>query len=32
MRERVVQLGGTLEVESRPGAGTAVIARVPMLR
>jgi signal transduction histidine kinase len=32
MRERVVQLGGTLEIESRPGAGTAVIARVPITR
>ena len=29
MRERVEQLGGSLEIESRPGAGTRVIAAVP---
>ncbi|QEH34815.1 Oxygen sensor histidine kinase NreB [Aquisphaera giovannonii] len=28
MRERMALLGGTLELESRPGAGTTVIARV----
>jgi signal transduction histidine kinase len=30
MRERMTLLGGVLEVESRPGAGTTVIARVPL--
>ena len=29
MRERVVQLGGELEIESAPGKGTTVIARIP---
>jgi PAS domain S-box-containing protein len=29
MRERVALLGGMLEVESSPGAGTTVIARLP---
>ncbi|MBN9517185.1 PAS domain-containing protein [bacterium] len=29
MRERVALVGGTLEVESSPGGGTMVIARVP---
>ena len=29
IRERVTTLGGTLEVNSAPGAGTRVIARVP---
>jgi PAS domain S-box-containing protein len=29
MRERVVLVGGTLEIESAPGHGTTVIARVP---
>ncbi len=29
MRERVEQLGGSLEIASRPGAGTRVIASVP---
>lgn len=31
MRTRLAQLGGTLEVRSRPGAGTTVIARLPTL-
>jgi PAS domain S-box-containing protein len=31
MRERVELVGGTLEVESAPGRGTTVIARVPVL-
>jgi signal transduction histidine kinase len=30
MRERVALVGGTLEVESTPGAGTTVFARVPL--
>jgi signal transduction histidine kinase len=30
MRERVALLGGTLEVESVPGAGTTVFARIPL--
>lgn len=30
MRERVELLGGTLDVESRPGQGTRVAARVPL--
>jgi signal transduction histidine kinase len=30
MRERLELLGGTLEVESEPGAGTTVYARVPL--
>lgn len=29
MRERVVLLGGSLEIESKPGGGTTVRARVP---
>jgi len=29
MRERAAQVGGTLEIESRPGSGTTVYARVP---
>jgi signal transduction histidine kinase len=29
MRERVTLLGGSIEIESRPGQGTAVCARIP---
>jgi len=32
MRERVEALGGTLQVQSRPGAGTQVTATIPMPR
>ena len=31
MRERAALVGGTLAVESGPGRGTTVIARVPLL-
>lgn len=31
MRERLAQIGGTLTIESSPGSGTTVIARVPLL-
>jgi signal transduction histidine kinase len=30
MRERVTLIGGTLTIESAPGRGTIVIARVPL--
>jgi PAS domain S-box-containing protein len=30
MRERVSLVGGTLEIESRPGGGTAVFVRIPV--
>ncbi|MBX9585445.1 MAG: hypothetical protein K2X87_34495, partial [Gemmataceae bacterium] len=30
MRERAALLGGALEVESAPGCGTTVIARIPL--
>ncbi len=30
MRERVVLLGGHLEVDSQPGAGTTIVAEVPL--
>jgi signal transduction histidine kinase len=30
MRERLALVGGTLEVESTPGAGTTVFARIPL--
>ena len=30
MRERTALLGGTLEIESRPGEGTTLYARVPV--
>ena len=29
MRERAAQVGGTLEIESEPGAGTTLYVRVP---
>jgi signal transduction histidine kinase len=29
MRERAEQVGGTLEIETGPGAGTTVYSRVP---
>jgi signal transduction histidine kinase len=29
MRERVKRLDGTLEIESQPGQGTRIAARVP---
>jgi signal transduction histidine kinase len=32
MRERVQRIAGTLEVESEPGAGTAISACVPAIR
>ncbi len=32
MRERVTLLNGTLEIESRPGSGTTILARVPFHR
>jgi signal transduction histidine kinase len=31
MRERVALLGGELEIRSKPGAGTSVVAEVPLL-
>ena len=31
MRERVELVGGTLQVMSIPGAGTTILARVPLL-
>jgi signal transduction histidine kinase len=31
MRQRVLRVGGTLEIESEPGGGTAISARVPAL-
>jgi signal transduction histidine kinase len=30
MRERAALVGGTLEIESAPGSGTTVYARVPL--
>jgi signal transduction histidine kinase len=30
MRERVALLGGHLEIHSEPGAGTLVVAEVPL--
>jgi PAS domain S-box-containing protein len=32
MRERVSMLGGKLEVQSRPGAGTSIAATIPLTR
>jgi hypothetical protein len=31
MSERVERLGGTIRIESRPGAGTTVVVRVPAI-
>jgi signal transduction histidine kinase len=30
MRERVALLGGELEIRSKPGAGTSIVAEVPL--
>jgi len=30
MRERLALIGGTLEIESSPGAGTTLFARIPL--
>jgi signal transduction histidine kinase len=30
MRERVTQVGGTLEIETSPGNGTTVFIRIPL--
>jgi signal transduction histidine kinase len=30
MRERVAQLGGVLDIQSRPGRGARVTARLPL--
>ncbi len=30
LRRRVVEVGGKLQVESRPGAGTRVVAQLPL--
>ncbi|WP_430793466.1 ATP-binding protein [Azonexus hydrophilus] len=32
LRERLADLGGELTVESEPGGGTAVTARLPLVR
>jgi signal transduction histidine kinase len=32
MTERVRNAGGTIEIESRPGAGSRIIARIPFER
>jgi len=32
MRERLALIGGTLEIESSIGAGTAIFARIPLER
>lgn len=32
MRERVEQAGGSLEIESAPGKGTAILAHIPLAR
>jgi PAS domain S-box-containing protein len=32
MRERVGMLGGELEIEGRPGAGTSIVATIPLTR
>jgi signal transduction histidine kinase len=31
MRERLALLGGKLRIESRPGAGTTLVAEIPLL-
>jgi signal transduction histidine kinase len=30
MRERIAMVGGTIEIESTPGAGTTIFARIPL--
>jgi signal transduction histidine kinase len=30
MRERIALVGGTLEIESSPGSGTTIFARIPL--
>jgi signal transduction histidine kinase len=32
MRERVALLGGNLEVRSKPGEGTEVVAEIPLVQ
>jgi signal transduction histidine kinase len=32
MRERVSMLGGELEIQSRPDAGTSIAATIPLTR
>lgn len=31
MRERLLQVGGTFQIQSSPGSGTSVVARVPLV-
>jgi hypothetical protein len=30
MRERVALLGGTIDIQSRPGAGTTIVITIPL--
>jgi signal transduction histidine kinase len=30
MRERIAMLGGHLEIDSQPGRGTRIVARIPL--
>src|SRR5260221_6067021 len=32
MRERVEQLGGSFRLDTRPGGGTVVVVRIPLVR